>query len=334
MRITQVSESTFTVKGHGVHTAFTEMVHALKQQTGVAVLVNRFGAADITHIHTIGLFSLAFLLFGSGKKVVSAHVVPDSLRGSLIGADLWLPLARVYLRWFYNRADMVFAVSDATKRELQQLGVKSPIEVVYNIVNTGKYETRPNDRARARKQLRIADTDWVVVGAGQVQPRKRIDSFVRAAAKCPDMQFIWVGGMPFGKLAAENSAMQKLIDNAPNNVTVTGVIEHHQVRAYYQAADVFWLPSNQETFGLVVVEAAAAGLPVMLRDIPDYKETFADFAVMGNEENFVELLRRLHQDEAYYIREKKNAAKIVERFGVERGVKRVIAVYQGLLPGA
>ncbi len=331
MRITQVSESTFTVKGHGVHTAFMELTAALKKHPGLLVQVNKFGNADITHIHTVGAFSLAFLLFSGGRKIVSAHVVPESLRGSIVGANIWMPVARWYLRWFYNRADVVLAVSDATKKELIRLGVRSPIEVVYNLIDTDKYHTTKQDTLRARKHLGITDKEWVVVSAGQVQPRKRIDSFVAAAAKCPDMKFIWVGGMPFGKLAADNHAMQSAIDNAPNNVLFTGVLEHERVRPYYQAADVFWLPSAQETFGLVVVEAAASGLPVVLRDIPDYKETFSENAVMGNEENFVDLLRRLRDDKAFYATQKKKAGEIVRQFGPENGVKRVLQVYKELI---
>lgn len=332
MRIRQVSESAFTVKGHGVHTAFVELTNALKKQPGIQVVVNRPGKVDITHIHTVGLFSLLFLLFGSGKKVVSAHVVPESLRGSLVGADHWLRYATAYLRWFYNRADVVFAVSDATKRELEAIGVKSLIKVVYNIIDTEQYRTTEQDRLQARKRLNIPDDAWVVMAAGQVQPRKRIDSFVAAATQCHRMEFIWVGGMPFGKLAAENTTMQHLINDAPANVTVTGVVEHAKVRGYYQAADVFWLPSIQETFGLVVVEAAAAGLPVVLRDIPDYSETFAGLAVMSHEDDFVDTLRQLRDDPDYYARQKENAAKIVEKFGLRRGVERVMGVYQSLLP--
>lgn len=327
IRVTQVSESTFTVKGHGVHTAFIETVNALKKRPGVEVKVNSFGSTDITHVHTIGLYSLSFLLFNSGRKVVSAHIVPDSLIGSLIGAKFWLPLARVYLRWFYNRAHMVLAVSDSTKRELRAMGVKRPIKILYNMVDTDNYATSPQERARMRKKLKIADTAWVVVGNGQVQPRKRVDSFLAAARACPDMQFIWVGGMPFGKLAAENSAMKQMFVDAPGNVHLTGVIELEAVRQYYAAADVFWLPSSQETFGLVVVEAAASGLPVMLRDIPDYKETFGDCALMETDETFVTTLKRLRDDKTYYEHAAKRSANIAKKYGSERGVERLLELY-------
>ena len=331
MRVTQVSESTFTVKGHGVHTAFYELTEALKKQPNIRIRVNRFEAADIIHIHTVGIFSMLFLLFAPGKKVVSAHVVPDSLVGSLVGAKFWLPLATRYLRWFYNRADLVVSVSDSTKRDLEAMKVRARIEVVYNLINTGRYEATDADRASARKKLGYSADQWLVVGSGQVQPRKRIDSFVAVARQLPHIQFVWVGGMPFGKLAAENGTMKRIIEDAPPNVLFTGVVELEQVRQYYWASNVFWLPSSQETFGLVVVEAAASGLPVVLRDIPDYAETFGDCAVLATDETFAEAILQLREDQSYYAHAVTRSAEISERFGVERGVERMLEAYRSLL---
>jgi 1,2-diacylglycerol-3-alpha-glucose alpha-1,2-galactosyltransferase len=331
LRVSVVSESEFTVQGHGVHTAYVELTNALKKHDDVEVVVNQSGPADITHLHTIGFYALRRLLFDRSKKVVSAHIVPASFVGSLVGAKLWLPLAKVYLRWFYNRADLIFAVSDETKRELRKLGVVKPIEVVYNLIDTSRYATTPAGKKAARMALGIAEDAWVVVGAGQVQPRKRVDSFVRVAHELPDTQFVWVGGMPFGKLAAENKSMQKLIDTAPPNVRFTGVVEHAAVRQYYQAADVFWLPSEQETFGLVVVEAAASGLPVVLRDIPDYEETFADNALLCSEEKTAGMIRMLREDTAFYKQSVDQSAKIATRYDSVAGAKHVIEIYRRLL---
>ena len=332
LRISVVSESEFTVQGHGVHTAYVELTNALKARDDCEVTVNRAGPADITHIHTIGIYALRRLLFDRSKKVVSAHIVPASLVGSLVGAHLWLPLAKWYLRWFYNRADLLFAVSDETRRELLRLGVRTPIEIVYNLIDTSRYVTTATDKAAARKALGIPSDGWVVVGAGQVQPRKRVDDFVSAARLLPEAQFIWVGGMPFGKLAAEHTAMRHLIDTAPDNFICTGVIPHESVKAYYQAADVFWLPSEQETFGLVVVEAAAAGLPVMLRDIPDYDETFRGAAIMIKDvKTAVTELRQLSLDHnAYRKIADLGMEKIAKRFDSKRGAEVVMAHYRHL----
>lgn len=329
--ISVVSESEFTVKGHGVHTAYVELTNALKKRHDTNVVVNQRGRADITHLHTVGAYALFRLLFDRSRKVVSAHIVPASLVGSLVGATLWMPIAKSYLRWFYNRADVLFAVSDETKRELQKLGVKKPIEVVYNTIDTAQYRTTEDDKRAVRQQLGIAQDAWIVVGAGQVQPRKRVDDFVRVAAELPEQTFIWVGGMPFGKLAADNKSMQTMVDHAPENTSFTGVIDHSQVKAYYQAADVFWLPSEQETFGLVVVEAAAAGLPVVLRDIPDYKETFADNAILCTDENIAGMLQMLQQDKAFYEQTRTHAGAIARRYDSHAGAEQVMSVYKQLI---
>lgn len=332
IRVAQVSESEFTVQGHGVHTAFVETANALKARDDVTVTTNKQpGSPDITHIHTVGAYALRRLLFDRSKKVVSAHIVPNSLVGSLVGASLWLPLASAYLRWFYNRADMLFAVSDETKRELERIGVSKPIEVVYNLVDTSQYKTTPADKAAARKALGMAPDAWIVVGAGQVQPRKRVDDFVAAARQLPEQTFVWVGGMPFGKLAADHAAMKDMIDTAPENFICTGVIDHEAVKQYYQAADVFWLPSEQETFGLVVVEAAAAGLPVVLRDIPDYAETFASDALLCAPDKTVGMLGMLRDDERFYAAATSHARRIAERFDSVAGGERIVQLYKKLL---
>src|SRR5689334_20283862 len=89
MKVNVVSESAFTVQGHGVHTAFTETVDALRDYTDWEVAANGRERADVVHIHTVGPYSLARLLWWRGAKVVSAHVTPDSFVGSLVGAKYW-----------------------------------------------------------------------------------------------------------------------------------------------------------------------------------------------------------------------------------------------------
>jgi 1,2-diacylglycerol-3-alpha-glucose alpha-1,2-galactosyltransferase len=198
-------------------------------------------------------------------------------------------------------------------------------------VDTSQYVTTPADKVAARKKLGIKQDAWVVVGAGQVQPRKRVDEFVNAARALPDMRFVWVGGMPFGKLAAEYGSMQRMIESAPASVTFTGVIDHADVKQYYQAADVFWLPSEQETFGLVVVEAAATGLPVLLRDIPDYKETFAADALLCKPAQVAGMLRMLRDDRKFYADAKAHSENIAKRYDSLAGAGRVVELYKGLL---
>ncbi len=325
--IVQVSESEFSVQGHGVHTAFVETVNGLSA-AGVTVLKNKLWVrADVRHIHTVGPYALLHLLFGSGKKVISAHVVPASFVGSLKGAEKWLGFATSYLRWFYNRASVVIAVSDETKAELRKIGVRRPIEVVYNMVDTQRYVYTASERAAARKKFGFGDGDTVVLGNGQVQPRKRVDTFIRLAHQLPTIQFVWVGGMPFGKAAANASEMETLMHAAPKNVQFTGVVSLAQVREYFIAGDIFVMSSDQETFGLAIVEAAASGMPVVLRDIHDYDNTFRPDAVMCGEDEFLPALKKLTTDATYYRTMQKKALTLARRYDSRVAVAKLLDVY-------
>lgn len=335
--INMISESEISVRGHGVHTAYLELVNALNTRDDCDVVVNAFTKrvkADITHIHSIGLPSLLKLLFGSGKKVVSAHVVPASLVGSIAGAHIWLPLARAYMKFFYRKADKVCAVSATVATILEkELGVeKSKIVITYNTVDTSQYHTNSTDKKAARKVHNIPQTSFVVVGNGQIQPRKRFDSFVAIARRLPEVAFIWIGGIPFKNIGADYKKMQQLIDNVPENLNVTGVIELEEVKSYLQAADVFVLPAEQENHPMAVIEAAAAGLPIVLRDIPEYDDTFADdFLRCKTDQDFTDAINRLQSDKKMYADYQHKARVIARRFDSEVGADQAMKIYKELL---
>ena len=330
-----VSESEISVQGHGVHTAYVEMVNALKTHADIEVIPGRFNEqldCDVVHFHTVGARVWKKLYQKDAKKVISAHVVPDSFVGSLIGARYWKGVAALYLKWFYNRGDVVLAVSDETKRDLIKLGVKVPIEVFYNFIDTSAYKKKDKKQAIAlRKKLSIPSDAFVVIGCGQVQPRKRIDSFIKVAQRLPDIHFVWVGGMPFKQLAAEYQDMKNVMENAPANVHFPGIVELTDMPAYYTMSDAFFLPSDQETFGLVAIEAAAAGLPVLLRDIPDYKETFAEYALREKtDEAFATAIRKLQSDKKLYTTMQQKSTALAERFDSRQASKRLVQLYREL----
>lgn len=329
-----VSESDISIQGHGVHTAYVEMVNALKKRPDIELTTGEFDMAvdcDVIHLHTVGSRVWRKLLQRGPKKVVSAHVVPDSFIGSLVLARYWRFAAVWYLRWFYNRADLVLAVSKEAQQDLIDLGVRTPIKLLYNFIDTARYRQPVTPTQDVRQALSIDRDAFVVIGAGQIQPRKRVDWFIDAAKQLPDVHFIWVGGMPFGKIAADSAKMDAMMQAAPSNVHFPGIVPLDAMNDYYQAADVFCLPSEQETFGLVVVEAAAAGLPVILRDIPDYVDTFAGDALYAQDESFVRVIEQLRADQALRSAWQKHAAAIAARFDSVAAAERLTEMYRRLL---
>jgi len=329
LKINVISDSTYTVQGHGVHTAFLSQVEGLQERADIEVSVNAFGwGHNVTHIHTFGPLGLWHMLFGSGKKVASAHVIPASLVGSIKGAKLWLPLMKRYLKFFYGRADLVCAVSVEVANSLkQELRIKPTVVVLYNGIPMKKFAFTPQQHIAARQKLHMAKGSFVVASNGQIQPRKRFDSFIAVAKQMPETQFVWIGGAPFGRISDDFSELQKLVESAPSNVLVTGVIPYDQVRDYLAASDVFWLPSAQENHPMAVLEAAGAGLPIVLRDIPEYDDSFKQDALRGTDENFGRILSQLKDDTEYRLKAIEGSHAIAARFDIGTVTDQLLHYY-------
>lgn len=331
IRVNMISESEFTVQGHGVHTAYKELTEALSRRADIDIEVNTKRPADIVHIQTVGLYSLGRLMSKKGKKVVSAHIVPDSLVGSIRGARYWKWLARLWLRFFYGRADLVLGCSGMVRDELRDNMKLDNVDLLYNTVDMSRYDISKSDSVKARKELGLSKDDFVVVGNGQVQPRKRLDTFIEIAKAFPESKFFWVGGIPFKHLGAEYESMNRLIKSAPKNIKVTGVIKLDEVRKYYAAANVFVLPATQENHPMCVLEASGANLPIVLRDIPQYNDTFKDGALMAsNDSEFISIVSKLKDDQAFYQKAVKGAQKISKKFDSSTGAENVVNFYRSL----
>jgi 1,2-diacylglycerol-3-alpha-glucose alpha-1,2-galactosyltransferase len=331
-----VSESDISVQGHGVHTAYDEMASALEKRSDVELIRGKFGEkldVDIVHMHTIGNRTWTKLRQKGPKKVVSAHIVPASLVGSIVLANYWLPLATRYMRWYYNKADKVLAVSGTVADTLHNdLGVpREKIETFYNTIDMSRYAFTDKQKADARKKLKLKKDAFMVLGIGQVQPRKRLDIFVKMAKELPDVTFVWVGGIPFKQLGADYKAMKKLMDNVPKNLRLPGIVPHNEVSEYLAAADVFCLPAEQENHPMCVLEAAGSNLPIVLRDIPEYDDTFAHDAIRCKDDGFSAAIKKLHENPSEYKKWQKKAELIAKRFDSSAAAERLVKLYKQLV---
>jgi 1,2-diacylglycerol-3-alpha-glucose alpha-1,2-galactosyltransferase len=322
------------IQAHGVATAFTEMVQGLRNRDDTEVTINSWEKSDIIHGHAPDPKSAFHLWFRRGKKVFTAHQVYGSMVGSIKGGKVVERLFFFYVRHaFYNRVDQIVAVSNMSAQILRdQMHVKTPVTTIYNTIDMASLAITPARRQTARQKFGLTDKDFVVVGNGQMQPRKRIDSFANVAKKLPNVKFIWVGGVPFGALGADTGKMDKVVKNAPENVTWTGVVTLDVAREYLAAADVFWLPSDQENHPMSVLEAAGAELPIILRDIPEYDDTFRGDALMAKtDDDFAKIIKHLRDDRKYYNDAIKGSKKIAQRFDSKTGAEHFMELYRELL---
>jgi glycosyltransferase involved in cell wall biosynthesis len=165
------------------------------------------------------------------------------------------PFVRRYLARFHRRAQATLVPTGQLAGELNDLGVND-VRVLRRAVDTHRFH--PDHRDEALRESWGAGPDTpVVLSVGRVAPEKNLDVVIDAyralLRRVPDARCVIVGDGP-GRAALEA---------AHPDVIFAGTRCGPELAAYYASADVFVFPSLTETFGNVVLEAMASGVPVV-----------------------------------------------------------------------
>jgi D-inositol-3-phosphate glycosyltransferase len=124
----------------------------------------------------------------------------------------------------------------------------------------------PGDRRGARRAIGLGDHP-VLLFVGRIQPLKGVDVAVRALAhlRRPDAVLVIVGGASGVGGEQEVEKLAAVVDehDLRDRVRFVPPQPHHVLSSFYRSADVVLVPSRSESFGLVALEAAACGTPVV-----------------------------------------------------------------------
>jgi D-inositol-3-phosphate glycosyltransferase len=166
-------------------------------------------------------------------------------------------------------SDAILANCEAEARQLVELYGADPsrIDLVPPGVDHAFFSPGPRAGARAAlPHLRLGDGP-VILFVGRIQPLKSLDVAVRALAELhdPPAVLVVVGGASGPEGDREVERIRKLVADlgVADQVRFADPQPHHLLSTYYRAADVMVVPSRSESFGLVALEAAACGTPVV-----------------------------------------------------------------------
>jgi len=332
MKIHVVSETQFIMKATGVHTAFMEHIELLKEKNDIEVVVNDEGTGDIFHGHTYGLYYLWKGRKYKGRRVFTAHVIPDSIKGSLPLWWLFMPFIRVGLKIVYSYADICIAISPMVEKAIIATGAKTKIVKIYNPVHIDRWKRTEENRKKGRQLLRLTENEFIVLGVGQLTARKGIEDFLDIAEAIPEVKFVWAGGRPFKGFTEGIKRINKRLDNAGKNVINIGQINLEDMPKIYAAADLMLFPSYQENCPLAPIEAAACGMPVIYRDIEEYRSLYENpYISAGSIEEFITLTKRMIIDRQFYNEGLKISEQLLRQFDKDIIRKKLIDIYQSLL---
>lgn len=320
----------------GIGMAIRHQKQALDLQ-GIEYLKKPGDNYDILHANTYDFGTLYWVKRSKrkGKKVIiHAHSTEEDFRNSFTGTNLVSPFFKGWIKFFYNLGDLVITPTPYSKELLEGYGLKKPIIHCSNGVNLKKFHSvEPAKKAAIREKLGVGPDEKIVLSVGLPIMRKGIFDFVEIAEQMPEYKFIWCGGVSKAALPLDTINLLNRAKKVPN-IMMPGYVE--DMVSAYQAADVFFMPSLEETEGIVMLEALASKTPILARNIGAYRPWLqGDKHVIFGEDNeeFKTKLRAM-MDGAYDLDALTSEGyKIAEERSMENISKKLKGIYEDLLAG-
>ncbi len=229
----------------------------------------------LIHAATPGPIGLAALAIARILKLPihgTYHTALPQYVSELTGDTGLEDVAWRYMVWFYNQMDLVFVPSTATGDELAERGVdKSKITFYPRGIDTQRFH--PSKRnGFFKERYRFTEAERTILYVGRVSKEKNLpfltDVFKRIATSRQRLRLVIVGEGPYLE------EMRQELKGLP--VVFTGYLAGDDLAQAYASSDVFVFPSTTDTFGNVVLEAQASGIPVVVTDQGGPRENMVD----------------------------------------------------------
>jgi N-acetyl-alpha-D-glucosaminyl L-malate synthase BshA len=242
--------------------------------TNTLVKVSRAHKLDILHAHyAVPHATAAYLahqiLNGDGGSPPRTVTTLHGTDITLVGSDA--SYADV-VAFSIEQSHAITAVSESLKRDTTSaLAIRRPIHVIPNFLDVEIWTRRAD--AALRDRLSRGGTDAVVAHVSNFRPVKRVGmvlAIFRAIRASHAARLVMVGDGPDRPAAERQAAMMGLQDH------VEFVGEQQDLVPWLSSADLFLLPSSQESFGLAALEAMACGVPVIASRVGGIPEVISD----------------------------------------------------------
>lgn len=210
-------------------------------------------AAKIMQVECSGVYHTDFTL-------EAEHIISDESARNLV-LD--------YERWFYNQFDEILVPTREYKKILDDRGMPDKrIRLFKRGIDTASFEPMPNRKQYLPKNLKYSN-GITLLYAGRISKDKSLELlaqiYLNLEVSHPDLNLVIAGNGPF------LSELKEILAEC-RNVVFLGAIPREELPRLYNAADFFVFPSVTDTFGMVILEAQACGLPVIVSNQGGPKE--------------------------------------------------------------
>jgi N-acetyl-alpha-D-glucosaminyl L-malate synthase BshA len=303
--------------------------------TNTLVRVAREQRLDVIHAHYAVPHATAAYLAHQVAASTMGEAAPKTVT-TLHGTDITLvgtdPSFAAVVAFSIEQSHGVTAVSESLRQDTgRALGIRRDIRVIYNFLDCQRYRRTADPALRARL---LKEADAVVMHVSNFRPVKRVDRVLEAFIRireCVNARLVMVGNGP------DRAALERSVTNQGLSNHVDFVGERHDLVALLSSADLFLLPSAQESFGMAAMEAMACGTPVVASRVGGLPEVIEDghTGFLCDEDDVDAMADRgieLLTDRALHERIAGAGAIVVrEKFCEERIVPQYLQLYQDVI---
>ncbi len=304
--------------------------YALALATKIVELVETY-QIELVHAHyamphATSAYLAKQILNSNGIKTVTTLHGTDI---TLVGADASF---KKVIKFTIEQSDGVTAVSQyLKKRTIEEFGIEREIRVIHNFIDPGRPALSRN---RCSREAYASDGEKILMHASNFRPVKRTEDVVRTFARVQELipaKLVLIGDGP------EHPKVQQLVRDLDLTNSVHFLGEQDQLEPLFSCADLFLLPSEQESFGLTALEAMNCGVPVIATDIGGLPELVKNGETgylfpVGDTKSMAEaavgLLRDPDKHEQFGRRARERA---VEHFRASHIIPHYEAFYQEVL---
>ena len=297
------------------------------------------GAFDLVHVHELWLYP-GFIAFRAARK----HGIPYVLspRGALQEVSL---RQKAFKKWVYrlmiqNRilkfADAIHALTNEEMTSISKLGYKSSIFVAPNGIDPSPFGCPPDTSAFLAAYPELVGKR-VILYLGRLHPKKGLEvlarSYVSLSHKFENTALLVAGPNEDGT----QERMESILKTSPasGSTVFTGLLTGKDKLAALACADLFVLPSHSEGFSMAILEALAAGLPVVISkqcNFPEVSEHDAGLVIEPNDAAVTEAISTLLSDDQLRTRMGQNGRNLVrEKYTWDAIAASMAGLYQRLV---
>jgi len=296
---------------------------------------------DIIHLHhpfwlgSLGLFMARRLkvpaIYTYHTRLEHyAHFVP--LPGMLF-RNL---ISHALIKRFANKCDGVIVPTYSTEEYLRMIGVKTPTYVQPTGIEYQRFqEVNEDDIQRLREQQGLSN-EKVFVSVSRLSNEKNIDFMIEAIDSLRSETEVPFRFLMIGDGHQRDRLQQKIEDlGLQEHFTLVGAVPPDEMATWYRLGDAFLFASKSETQGMVILEAMAAGLPVVavrssgIEDV--VRHGYNGFKTPERQDKWGQAVKRLLEEDSLREELAKQALEFAEEFSVEQFATDVRTIYASTL---